>query len=116
MIRQHSRGNLAALLTAAAVCWLAPAPAGAQPPARTAAGHPDIQGIWVNFDRTPLEVPIESDAGRLAALEHWFPGLEVTAQGCAASPGRTPADLPASWARGTAKGTPRSAARCGGRW
>ena len=113
MIRQHSRGILAALLTAAAVCWLAPAPAGAQPPARTAAGHPDIEGIWVNFDRTPLEVPIESDAGRLAALEHWFPGLEVTAQGLRGITGPNPGGLASFLGEGDGEGhsSKRSALR-----
>ena len=50
--------------------------------ARTPDGQPNIQGMWVNFDKTPLEVPIpEDDAVRLKALHQWFPGLQVTATG-----------------------------------
>ena len=83
---------------------LVPAQAGGQPPAtrpaadaaalpRTPDGQPDIQGVWVNFDRTPLEVPAAEDPGRLAALEHWFPGLEVTPQGLRGITGPNPGGL-----------------------
>ena len=38
--------------------------------------------MWVNFDRTPIEVPhAEEDAARLAPLQEWFPGLQVTPEG-----------------------------------
>ena len=43
--------------------------------------EPDIQGVWVNFDRTPLEVPSPADTARLAPLQEWFPGLVVTPEG-----------------------------------
>ena len=81
-----------------AVAGLVPGPVGGQSPAagaapRTPDGQPDIQGVWVNFDRTPLEVPAAEDADRLAALEHWFPGLEVTAQGLGGITGPNPGGL-----------------------
>ena len=87
-----------------AVVGLVPAQAGGQPPAtrpaadaaalpRTPDGQPDIQCVWVNFDRTPLEVPAAEDPGRLAALEHWFPGLEVTPQGLRGITGPNPGGL-----------------------
>ena len=44
-------------------------------------GQPDIQGVWVNFDRTPLETPSPEDAARMEPLNLWFPGLRVTAEG-----------------------------------
>ena len=38
-------------------------------------GDPDLQGIWVNNENTPLERPDPTlDAARLAALAQWFPG------------------------------------------
>ena len=47
------------------------------PPTRTAWGHPDLQGIWVNFDSTPLEAASKDDASRLKALATWFPGIDA---------------------------------------
>src|SRR5262245_14880174 len=52
-------------------------PAANYTPPRTAAGHPDIQGTWVNFDSTPIEAPSEADAARLAPLALWFPGIDA---------------------------------------
>ena len=44
-------------------------------PSRTADGQPDIQGVWTNFDSTPLE-PESAEAWRdLDALALWFPGI-----------------------------------------
>ena len=38
-------------------------------------GDPDLQGIWVNNENTPLERPDPNlDAARLSALAQWFPG------------------------------------------
>jgi hypothetical protein len=38
-------------------------------------GDPDLQGIWVNNENTPLERPDpDLDAARLSALARWFPG------------------------------------------
>lgn len=60
-------------------------PAGAARPStgwtagRTPDGQPDIQGIWVNFDSTPLEAHADEDPARLAALAKWFPGLDAPA-------------------------------------
>ena len=87
------------VLAAAAAATPGQGSAGGQPPATSAVlpltpdGQPDIQGVWVNFDRTPLEVPATEDADRLAALEHWFPGLEVTAQGLGGITGPNPGGL-----------------------
>ena len=44
-------------------------------PARTVDGHPDIQGMWTNFDRTPLEAPSAEAWKDLDALALWFPGI-----------------------------------------
>jgi hypothetical protein len=43
-------------IAAATILWSAPAAAG-QDAARTAWGHPDLQGIWSNSTITPLERP-----------------------------------------------------------
>ena len=112
MIRQHSRVLISAALVAAAG-WLAPPPAGAQELPRTADGHPDIQGVWVNFDRTPLEVPTDEDPGRIAALRQWFPGLEVTAEGLRGLTGPNPGGLASFLGEGDGEGhsSKRSALR-----
>jgi hypothetical protein len=61
----------AIVITGALVC-LRPAQAAAQ---RTAWGDPDLQGIWVVNEQTPLErLDPKLDAARLAALAQWFPG------------------------------------------
>ena len=70
--------------TASTEAWTAP---------RTPDGLPDIQGVWMNFDRTPLEVPRSEDVARLAALEVWFPGLELTPQGLRGIRGPNPGGL-----------------------
>jgi hypothetical protein len=45
---------------------------------RTPWGDPDLQGIWVINEPTPLERPDPKlDAARLAALARWFPGGET---------------------------------------
>src|SRR5262249_28137682 len=46
-------------------------------PTRTPWGHPDLQGIWVNFDSTPLEAASSDDVARLKALATWFPGIDA---------------------------------------
>jgi hypothetical protein len=63
-----------AVLTA--IASLVVASLGAQSePRRTPWGDPDLQGIWVINDNTPLERPDPKvDAARLAALTRWFPG------------------------------------------
>ena len=103
MIRQHSRGLVPAALVAAAF-WLAPGFAGAQEWPRTADGHPDIQGLWVNFDRTPLEVPTDEDPGRIEALRLWFPGLEVTPEGLRGLTGPNPGGLASFLGEGDGEG------------
>ena len=103
---------------------LAPGQADGQPPAtppaaeraalpRTPDGQPDIQGVWVNFDRTPLEVPTDEDPERLEALEHWFPGLEVTPQGLRGITGPNPGGLASFLGEGDGEGhsSKRSALR-----
>jgi hypothetical protein len=58
---------------------LLPSPVQVQTPdvKRTAGGDPDLQGIWVINEDTPLERPDPKlDAARLAALAKWFPGGE----------------------------------------
>jgi hypothetical protein len=37
-----------------------------------------MQGIWINFDSTPLEAPSSEDTARLAPLEPWFPGISAS--------------------------------------
>ena len=82
--------SLHALGAAAAALILGTIPAGAQAPPGTASyssskgdvprtvdGHPDLQGIWSNFDSTPLEAPSPEDAARLKALATWFPGIDA---------------------------------------
>ena len=71
---------------------------------RTPDGPADIQGVWVNFDRTPLEVPRSEDAARLAAIETWYPGLEVTADGIRGIEGPLPGGLSRLLGEGTGEG------------
>jgi len=73
--------------------WVVPSILYAQSSVATVHGQPDIQGVWVNFDRTPLEVPIESDSQRIDALERWFPGLVLTAEGIRGITGPNPGGL-----------------------
>ena len=107
-----------------AAVGLAPGQADGQPPAappaadraalpRTPDGQPNIQGVWVNFDRTPLEVPAAEDPARLVALEHWFPGLEVTPQGLRGITGPNPGGLARLLGEGDGEGhsSKRSALR-----
>ena len=42
---------------------------------RMADGRPDLQGVWTNFESTPVEAPSPEDSARLAPLEPWFPGI-----------------------------------------
>ena len=70
------------------VLTLSALPGSAQAPGATPGlgpvtedGHPDIEGVWVNFDRTPLETPSVEDTDRLAPLQEWFPGMQVTPEG-----------------------------------
>lgn len=44
-------------------------------PSRTADGQPNIQGMWTNFDRTPLEAVTAEAWKDLDALALWFPGI-----------------------------------------
>jgi hypothetical protein len=50
-------------------------PARSWSPSRTPDGQPDIQGMWTNFDRTPLEAPTAEAWKDLDALALWFPGI-----------------------------------------
>ena len=44
-------------------------------PALTPWGHPNLEGVWVNNENTPIEKPDPKlDPSRLAALAKWFPG------------------------------------------
>jgi hypothetical protein len=65
--------------------------AGAQPPPSTSVkppatgaalttpwGAPNLQGIWISGDTTPVETPDKSDQASLAALSKWFPGNDFT--------------------------------------
>src|SRR5262245_16925630 len=83
-------GSFCAVAAAAAVMMADPVTAGGQSPTagtsrtssspdvpRTRDGQPDLQGIWINFDSTPLEAPSEEDAVRLKALAGWFPGIDA---------------------------------------
>ena len=101
-MRRQSIVSLYVIGAAVAVLVLGTGPAGAQSPAgaansssskgdvpRTPDGQPDLQGIWVNFDSTPLEAPSPEDAARLKALAGWFPGIDApkrTIQGPNPSP------------------------------
>ena len=90
-----------------------PAAAADWTPPLTPDGQPDIQGVWVNFDRTPLEVPNAEDAARLEALETWFPGLEVTPEGLRGITGPNPGGLARFLGEGDGEGhsSKRSALR-----
>ena len=72
-----------AAMTLNTVAAGAQSPAGASNPSsrgdvpRTPDGQPDLQGIWVNFDSTPLEAPSDDDPARLKALATWFPGIDA---------------------------------------
>ena len=131
-VGRRRRGARAAALAGAVLLTAAappPAQGAGQPPAgqgsgrpaadtgwtppRAPDGRPDVQGVWVNFDRTPLERPIETDAARLAALERWFPGLEVTPQGIRGIRGPNPGGLAKLLGEGDGEGhsSKRSALR-----
>jgi hypothetical protein len=61
----------------------APKPAPASPAAGGSAlttpwGAPNLQGIWISGDLTPVETPDKSDQASLAALSKWFPGNDFT--------------------------------------
>jgi hypothetical protein len=65
----------------------------ARSPLRTADGHPDINGIWTNYDLTPFEAPDAEDAARLTALRQWFPPNDQTGArdfGASDGPGSAP--------------------------
>ena len=53
--------------------------AGGQEPStrRTPDGQPDIQGVWTNLDRTPLEAASAEAWRDLDALALWFPGINA---------------------------------------
>jgi hypothetical protein len=58
-----------------------PAAAKPAPPApmlTTAWGVPNLEGIWISGDLTPVETPDKSDQASLAALSKWFPGNDFT--------------------------------------
>ena len=51
------------------------APARSWSPPQTPDGQPNIQGMWTNFDSTPLEAPSAEAWKDLDALALWFPGI-----------------------------------------
>ena len=71
---------------------------------RTPDGQVDLQGVWVNFNGTPLEVPRSEDVARLAAIEAWYHGLEVTPQGIRGIGGPLPGGLSRLLGEGTGEG------------
>ena len=68
----------AILVSAGAVGAQEPEP-GPMPLPRTADGQPDIQGVWTNFDGTPLEAESAEAWRDLDALALWFPGINAPA-------------------------------------
>jgi hypothetical protein len=56
------------------------APAAAKPWTlpKTPWGHPDLQGLWISIDNTPIEAPRKEDQAAMAALAKWFPGNDFT--------------------------------------
>src|SRR5689334_5762196 len=54
------------------------AAAPAAPSLTTAWGVPNLEGIWISGDLTPVETPDKSDQASLAALSKWFPGNDFT--------------------------------------
>lgn len=58
----------------------------------------------MNFDGTLLEVPRSEDVARLAAIETWHPGLEVTSQGIRGIGGPLPGGLSRLLGPGTGEG------------
>ncbi len=76
------RRYLAAPAIATAILATALAAGAQQPsPARTPDGQPDIQGVWTNFDRTPLEAASVEAWRDLDALALWFPGINRSGGG-----------------------------------
>ena len=78
------RRHLATLMLAFATTLLATAVslAGQEPtpswsPLRLPDGQPNVQGMWTNFDRTPLEAPSAEAWRDLDALALWFPGVNT---------------------------------------
>lgn len=92
MVHQALRLFVAVSVILGALC-LRPILISGQTASSTVGGQPDIQGTWVNFDRTPLEVPTDADPARLKALTKWFPGLEVTPEGLRGLTGPNPGGL-----------------------
>ena len=58
----------------------AAAPVPATSPLTTAWGVPNLEGIWISGDTTPVETPDPSDQTSLAALSKWFPGNDFTSE------------------------------------
>jgi hypothetical protein len=57
------------------------APASAAAPSLTMAwGVPNLEGIWISGDLTPVETPDPADQASLAALSKWFPGNDFTSE------------------------------------
>ena len=80
------RRHILALVIACTTALLVPAvslggqePARASSPPRTSDGQPNIQGMWTNFDSTPVEAPSAEAWRDLDALALWFPGINSPA-------------------------------------
>ena len=76
------RRHFSALGLVAAIVASAGAAGGQEPsPPRTPDGQPDIQGVWTNFDSTPLEAASVEAWRDLDALALWFPGINRSGGG-----------------------------------
>jgi hypothetical protein len=53
-------------------------PAPVVPSLTTPWGAPNLEGVWISGDTTPVETPDPADQASLAALSKWFPGNDFT--------------------------------------